>query len=95
MPSGFWSRLTYAVVEVKRWPAGRMRWSTEAPPAKCNGRKVEGTAEIFGWFDKGRQSRSLFKGVYIDMSGKHLKAKWIIKSGLTLYCQCLHIYTYV
>lgn len=62
VPSGFWSRLTYAVVEVKRWPAGRMRWSTEAPLAKFNRSKVVGRAKIFGCFDKERQRRkSLFK----------------------------------
>lgn len=54
MPSGFRSLLTYAIVEVKRWPAGRMRWSTEAPLAKCNRSKVGGIAEIeiLGCFDK-------------------------------------------
>lgn len=40
MASGFWSYLTYAVVEVKRWPEGHMRWSTEAPLAKFNRSKV-------------------------------------------------------
>lgn len=63
VPSGFGSRLTYAVVEVKRWPAGRMRWSTEAPLATFNRSKVVGRAEIFGYFDKKKRQRrkSLFK----------------------------------
>lgn len=52
VPSGFWNHLTYAVVEVKRWPAGRMRWSMKVPLAKFNRSKVVGKAECFGCFDK-------------------------------------------